>query len=57
MIDGRAIINPSAQIGENVTVGPWTIIGPDVTYMQTMLFVKSPIGSYRPTISRQVVGS
>ena len=30
MIDGRAIVDPSAQIGENVTIGPWTIVGPDV---------------------------
>jgi UDP-N-acetylglucosamine acyltransferase len=31
MIDGRAIIDPSADLGENVSVGPWTIIGPNVT--------------------------
>jgi len=30
MIDGRAIIDPSAVIGANVTVGPWSIIGADV---------------------------
>ncbi len=30
MIDPRAIIDPSAKLGENVEVGPWTIIGPDV---------------------------
>lgn len=30
MIDPRAIIDPSAVIGEGVTIGPWTFIGPDV---------------------------
>lgn len=30
MIDPRAIIDPSARLGENVHVGPWTIIGADV---------------------------
>ena len=31
MIDGRAIIDPSAVLGDDVSVGPWSIIGPDVT--------------------------
>ncbi|NOX50949.1 MAG: acyl-ACP--UDP-N-acetylglucosamine O-acyltransferase [Gammaproteobacteria bacterium] len=30
MIDGRAIIDPGAIVGENVTVGPWSIVGSDV---------------------------
>lgn len=30
MIDGRAIIDPSAKLGDNVTIGPWTTVGPDV---------------------------
>jgi len=30
LIDSRAIIDPSARLGVNVSVGPWTIIGPDV---------------------------
>ena len=30
MIDGRAIIDPTAKLGENVEVGPWSIIGPEV---------------------------
>jgi acyl-[acyl carrier protein]--UDP-N-acetylglucosamine O-acyltransferase len=30
LIDPRAIIDPSARIGEDVEIGPWTIIGPDV---------------------------
>jgi len=30
VIDGRAIIDPSAKLGADVSVGPWTIIGPDV---------------------------
>ena len=30
MIDPRSIIDPSAVIGENVSIGPWSIIGADV---------------------------
>jgi len=30
MIDGRAIVDPSAVIGEGVSIGPWTIVGPGV---------------------------
>ena len=30
MIDSIAIIDPKAKIGENVSIGPWTVIGPDV---------------------------
>ena len=30
MIDARAIIDPSAKLGEGVEVGPWTLIGPAV---------------------------
>jgi UDP-N-acetylglucosamine acyltransferase len=30
VIDPRAIIDPSARLGENVAIGPWTFIGPDV---------------------------
>lgn len=30
-VDSRAIIDPSAKIGENVEIGPWSIIGPDVS--------------------------
>lgn len=30
MIDPRAIIDPSARLGANVSVGPWTVIGADV---------------------------
>lgn len=30
MIDARAVIHSSARIGENVTVGPFSVIGPDV---------------------------
>ncbi len=29
-IDGRAIIDPSARLGSNVSVGPWSIVGADV---------------------------
>ena len=30
MIDPRAIIDPSASLGKNVQIGPWTIIGAEV---------------------------
>ena len=30
MIDGRAIIDPGAVLGENVSVGPWSIVGAGV---------------------------
>ncbi len=30
MIDGRAIIDPSARLGQDVSVGPWSYIGADV---------------------------
>ena len=30
LIDGRAIIDPSAKIGADVSVGPWSIIGANV---------------------------
>lgn len=30
MIDPRAIIDPTAELADNVEVGPWTIIGADV---------------------------
>ncbi len=30
MIDGRAIVDPSATVGDNVSIGPWTYVGPDV---------------------------
>lgn len=30
MIHETAIIDPAAKLGDNVKVGPWTIIGPDV---------------------------
>jgi UDP-N-acetylglucosamine acyltransferase len=29
-IDPRAIVDPSARIGSDVTIGPWTIVGADV---------------------------
>ena len=30
MIDSSAIVDPSAVLCENVSIGPWTIIGPNV---------------------------
>ncbi len=31
MIDSRACIDPAAQLADDVEVGPWTLIGPEVT--------------------------
>ena len=31
MIDSRAIIDPSAEIADDVSIGPWTIVGPGVS--------------------------
>ena len=30
MINSAALIDPKASLGEGVSVGPWSIIGPDV---------------------------
>lgn len=30
LIDSRAIVDPKAKLADNVKVGPWSIIGPDV---------------------------
>lgn len=52
MIDPRAIIDPSARIGDNVSIGPWTIVGADVeigdnTTVSSHVIIKGPtrIGS------------
>ena len=29
-IDARAIVDPGALLGQRVSIGPWTIVGPDV---------------------------
>jgi UDP-N-acetylglucosamine acyltransferase len=47
MIDSRAIVDPSARLAENVSVGPWTIIGPDVeigegTHIASHVVLKGP---------------
>ena len=47
MIDPRAIIDPSATLGEGVEVGPWSIIGPNVsigagTKIESHVIVKGP---------------
>ncbi len=47
MIHALAIVDPSAQIADNVEVGPWTIIGPDVvigegTIINSHVVVKGP---------------
>ncbi len=47
MIDPRAIIDPSAELGSNVSVGPWTIIGPGVevgddSWIASHVVIKGP---------------
>lgn len=47
MIDPRAIIDPSARIGANVSIGPWTIVGADVeigddTVISSHVVIKGP---------------
>ncbi len=46
-VDARAIIDPSAKLAENVKVGPWSIIGPDVeigegTVIESHVVIKGP---------------
>lgn len=47
MIDPRAIIDPSAKLADDVSVGPWSIIGPNVeigsgTVIESHVVVKGP---------------
>ncbi|MGK0442103.1 MAG: UDP-N-acetylglucosamine acyltransferase [Pseudohongiellaceae bacterium] len=47
MIDSRAIIDPSAKLADDVKVGPWCIVGPDVeigagTELISHVVVKGP---------------
>ncbi|WP_299973619.1 acyl-ACP--UDP-N-acetylglucosamine O-acyltransferase [uncultured Pseudoteredinibacter sp.] len=47
LIDPRAIIDPSAQIADDVEVGPWSIIGPNVsiaegTVVHSHVIIKGP---------------
>lgn len=47
MIDKQAIIDPSAKIAANVTIGPWTYVGPDVeigegTTIASHVVIKGP---------------
>lgn len=47
MIDARAIIDPSARIAEDVTIGPWSVIGADVeissgTKISSHAIIKGP---------------
>lgn len=47
MIDSRAIIDPAAKLAEDVTVGPWSIVGPDVeigpgTKIESHVIVRGP---------------
>ncbi|GAA5315394.1 MAG: acyl-ACP--UDP-N-acetylglucosamine O-acyltransferase [Candidatus Pelagadaptatus aseana] len=47
LIDSRAIVDPSAKLAEGVSVGPWSIIGPDVeigagTKIESHVVIKGP---------------
>ena len=47
MIDPRAIIDPSAKLGDNVEIGPWSTVGPDVeigagTRIHSHVVIKGP---------------
>jgi len=47
VIDARAIVDPSANIGDNVKIGPFSIIGPDVeigngTIIESHVVIKGP---------------
>lgn len=47
MIDALAIVDPSAQLADDVEVGPWTIIGPNVvigegTIIESHVVLKGP---------------
>lgn len=47
MIDSRAIVDPSAELAEGVSVGPWSIIGPKVcigpdTHIASHVVIEGP---------------
>lgn len=47
MIDLQAQVHPSAKIASNVSIGPWTVIGPDVeieagTWVGSHVVIKGP---------------
>lgn len=47
MIDSRAIVDPTAQLAEDVEIGPWSIIGPNVvigsgTVIASHVVIKGP---------------
>jgi len=47
MIDERAIIDPTAKLADDVTVGPWSIIGPEVeigpgTKIESHVVIRGP---------------
>ncbi len=63
LIDSRAIIDPSAQLADDVTVGPWTIIGPGVeigagSIIASHVVIKGPtrIGSHNHIYQFSSVG-
>jgi len=63
LIDPRAIIDPSAKIGDNVAIGPWTLIGADVeigdnTSVSSHVVIKGPtrIGAHNRIFQFATVG-
>lgn len=63
LIDSRAIVDPKAKLADNVKVGPWSIIGPDVeigegTIIESHVIIKGPtkIGCYNHIYQFSSVG-
>ncbi|WP_317931890.1 acyl-ACP--UDP-N-acetylglucosamine O-acyltransferase [Halioxenophilus sp. WMMB6] len=63
LIDPRAIIDPTAELAEGVTVGPWSIIGPGVkiganTIVESHVVIKGPttIGEHNRIFQFSTVG-
>ena len=63
MIDSRAIIDPSAKLADDVSVGPWSYVGPDVeigagTVINSHVVIKGPtrIGAHNKIFQFASVG-
>ena len=63
MIDPRAEIHPAARIAENVTIGPWTVIGAEVeigahTWIGSHVVIKGPtqIGAHNKLYQFSSIG-
>lgn len=63
MIDAHAIVDPNAKLASDVSVGPWTIVGPEVeiesgTVIGSHVVIKGPtkIGRYNKVYSFASLG-